>query len=508
MEHIFELTDKELSDRMKKMTTETVEAFKEFLVKENLPSSEKMEDCVKIIRIVISYLKTRQEREWETAALLSLLYEITETGEILYMKTMETHQEANEIRRLLDSERQTAVNLVTFAGMLLAYYYRAHEQKRHSPEDNERVTGALYMLMNADANMINKSVFAPKEEKPMPIRIKEYLDERMTGQEEAKKTVAMAIYRFLEYDERNVLLLEGSTGVGKTFLFENLAGCEFLKGRLNFYNMTATDITPNGFSGADMRDMLDAYKKKCRLNSLSTGSGSGYKGVIFIDEMDKLLAMSNTDAHGEDVNRIVLMQLLTAIAGTATISDVDTKDILFILAGAFENVEDIRKEKRKKEKIGFSAVSEREETCQPYDLRKELIELGAPRQFVARISRIVHMENIDRKMMKRILTNPSNGLLTQRMRLFEKDGLELRVAGDSVIEKLVDQIMENHSGVRGVREKLDAMTGSYDYDMLKDGYQIMVIDENVLNGGKPVFMRKEDRNESIVRMDKRSRSRS
>ena len=78
--------------------------------------------------------------------------------------------------------------------------------------------------------------------------------------------------------------------------------------------------------------------------------------------------------------------------------------------------------------------------------------------------------------MKRILTNPSNGLLTQRMRLFEKDGLELRVAGESVIEKLVDQIM--------------------------------VIDENVLNGGKPVFMRKEDRNESIVRMDKRSRSRS
>ena len=505
MERIFELTYKELSERMEKMIPETVEAFREFIIKENLPSCEILKDSVTIIRIVISHLKTRPEKEWKTAVLLSLLYDIAETGEILYMKTVETHRDANEIRRFLDSGRQSAVNLVTFAGMLLAYYYRVHEQKHHSPEDNEKVAGALYLLMSANENVINKSELSPQEEKPMPIRIKEYLDERMTGQEDAKKTVAMAIYRFLEYDERTVVMLEGSTGVGKSFLFENLAGCDFLKDKLTFFSYTATEMTPNGFSGDDVKNMLEAYKKKCRLNSLSRGTGSGCKGVIFIDELDKLF-MSNRDSNGEDVNRIVLMQLLTVIAGTATISDVDTKDILFILAGAFENVEDIRKERRKKEKIGFSAVSEREEADQPYDLRKELIELGAPRQFVARISRFVHMDNIDRKMMKRILINPSNGLLTQRMRLFEKDGLEMRVAGDSVIEKLVDQIMENHSGVRGVREKLDAMVGSYDYDMLEDGYQIMVIDENVLNGGKPVFMKKEERNESIVRMDKKSRS--
>ena len=330
----------------------------------------------------------------------------------------------------------------------------------------------------------------------------------MTGQEDAKKVMAMSLYRFIEYGERNVIMLEGSTGVGKTFLFDNLASCEFLISELTFFSYTATQLTPNGYSGDNVENMLGGFKRACRNRYLTNSNvirGSD-KGVIFIDEIDKLF-LPNTDASGEDVNQTVLSQLLTVMAGTASIADVDTKKILFVLAGAFENIENDCEARKKKTKVGFAAqevVSGFD--INQYDLRNELIRAGAPRQFIGRISHFVHMEKIDRSTMKHILINPENGLLTQRAEMLLRDGLVLKVENDEVIERILDRIMERRSGVRGVEEMLKNIIGVYDYNMIEQGYRIMVIDKDVIYGAPPRLEKEEVQVESIVRHGKRVRS--
>ena len=505
MERIFDYDTDTFTRKMMEMIPETLETYNGYVNQELLKSD--LEMSVQFLKVILTYVKQKPKREWKTTSLLSALHDIAQTGEILYMQTKETEEEVRILKPILTNERQYAVNRAVFGGLILTYYYKVFEKHAHTDAYGKKIEDTLCRLLMVKTDVVDKEAFSIGDESPLPIQIKEHLDGSMEGQDEAKKTISMALYRFMEYGERTVIMLEGSTGVGKSFLFENLEDCELLKDRITLFAYTATQLTPNGYQGDNVEDMIKGFKRACDYNYFhSNQTERTYKGVIFIDEMDKLF-MPNTDSAGEDVNKTVLAQLLTLIAGTATICDVKAKDIMFIFAGAFENVEELRRERNKKTSVGFMSESLRQDGGnEKYDLRKELIRLGAPRQFVARISHFVHLDDIDREKMRKILMNPKNGLLTQMIQLFRKDGLEIKIENDEVVEKLLDKIMESRAGVRGVREMLSAMIGSYDYDMIKQGYQIMVIHKGVLEGEKPIFERREISSESIVRVDKKARS--
>ena len=495
MERIFTGNTEFYLQNLQDIMEEALEANAAYLRKDLLPADKT--PVSQLLHVVYAYVKGKGKDELTTAGLIDCLREIAETGEVMYMRCEETEKDAAALRKAFDDGLRHTAGMAVLAGMTLEYYFNAFEKGRHDAVYGKKVTRAMKALRTAVCVPYitdpDRKEPERKAEKPMPVRIKEYLDEHMTGQEEAKKVLAMAIYRYVTHGERNVVLLEGSTGVGKTFLFENLAQCELLRDQLTFFSYTATQLTPNGFSGDDVSDLFKAYKKACerRLSCPPFSPQFNMKGVIFIDEMDKLFT-PNHDSHGDDVNQTILQQLLTAVAGTVTIEGVETKDVLFIFAGAFEDLENAREKKRKGKNVGFyrtDAVGSddggfEEET---YDLKRELIAHGAPRQFMARINHVVHMARIDRESMRQILTGPKNGVLTVLKDQFERDGLTLCVENEGVIEKLLDQIMACNTGARGVRERLTAMISAYDYDMLEQGYSIMILHEGVLRGEKPYF---------------------
>ena len=156
--------------------------------------------------------------------------------------------------------------------------------------------------------------------------------------------------------------------------------------------------------------------------------------------------------------------------------------------------------------MGFFSQETTGNIAGKYDLRKELLQMGASRQLVARISHFVHMETLDRETMREILVNPRNGLLTQKIEAFWRDGLILRVENDEVIECMLDRIMESRAGVRGVKEMLENLISHYDYDMIDQGYRAMIIHRGVLDGEPPRLEKEEVQDESIVRSCERVRS--
>ena len=503
MERIFEYDEEMYMRKMKEISDEAFEAYSEFLYSNRIPEDKLL--CFSLLKIVYLYVKeNRSKRDWKTETLVFLLYRIALSGEIFFLSTYNNIDEIILVRDAFRDSSQPVINMAVLAGIVLEYYYRVYEEQYHTAGYSKMIRSNLKQLMSVDETMIDTTKILAKKEVPLPVRIKEYLDLSVQVQEDAKKIVSMAVYRFAEYGENTTIMLEGTTGCGKTLLFDSLASCDFLNKELTFYSYTATQFTPNGFIGDSLDNMLKGFKNACEARGRRAGHAvkNPEKGIIFLDEFDKLF-MSNTDSNGEDVNQIVLFQLLTVLAGTADIADVNTKNILFILAGAFENIEDIRESRKKKAKMGFAS----QQVVLPgvatgkYDLRKELLQMGASRQLVARISHFVHMEPIDRETMKQILVNPRNGLLTKKAETLWRDGLILRIESDEVIECMLDRIMESRAGVRGVKEMIDNLISHYDYDMIEQGYRTMIIHRGVLDGEPPKFEKNEVLDESIVRFD-------
>ena len=506
MEKIFVYDEEMFLRMMKEISAEAFEEYGEYLYINRIPEDKKL--CFSLLKIVYTYVKKkRSRRDWKTATLIFYLHEIAESGEILFVRTDDNVDVVLQVRDAFREGSQLVINMAILAGTVLEYYYRVFEERYHTAGYSKMIRSEMDKLMSINTTMVDKMKTGAEREVPLTVRIKRHLDLSVQSQEDAKKIVSMAVYRFAKYGENTTIMLEGSTGCGKTLLFDSLASSDVLNKELTFYSYTATQLTPNGFSGDSLDNMLKGFKRACeaRRRHAEHAVKNPEKGIIFLDEFDKLF-MPNSDSNGEDVNQIILSQLLTVLAGTADIEDVNTKNILFILAGAFENIEDIRESRKKKAKMGFFSQETTGNIAGKYDLRKELLQMGASRQLVARISHFVHMETLDRETMREILVNPRNGLLTQKIEAFWRDGLILRVENDEVIECMLDRIMESRAGVRGVKEMLENLISHYDYDMIDQGYRAMIIHRGVLDGEPPRLEKEEVQDESIVRSCERVRS--